>query len=307
MEEWAICAEHISRKFAALTAVDDISLRIAKGTIYGFLGPNGCGKSTTLRMLTGLLTPSSGRINVLGYSIPRQADKLRLNIGYMTQKFSLYSDLSVEENLRFMGTIYGLTGRKLAARSRELLSRFDLNELRAQRVQGLSGGERQRLSLAAATIHSPPLLFLDEPTSAVDPQNRRDFWETLFDLCADGTTILVTTHYMDEAERCHRLAIMQSGKLRADDTPENLMQQLGVQIVEVKARDLRGLKARLLSCRDVHSAAQLGMRLRVLIDKTINDPRGWLRQHFAELAVAELTLVRPTLEDVFVSVTGGRS
>lgn len=168
----------------------------------------------------------------------------------------------------------------------------------------MSGGQKQRLSLAAATMHNPELLFLDEPTSAVDPENRRDFWEQLFDLSDQGTTILVTTHYMDEAERCHRLAIMEAGLIRADGEPLTLMDEMGVNIVEINADGLRALKEKLLQMPQVRSAAQLGIRLRVLIDQEIPDPIAWLRTSFTELSQAEMNLARPSLEDVFVSVTG---
>lgn len=304
MSEFAIQATHITKKFGDFTAIDDLTLRIKKGSIYGFLGPNGCGKSTTIRVLTGLLTPTAGDIQVLGYQMPQDADKLRLKIGYMTQKFSLYEDLTVEENLLFMGNIFGMGKAELKIRCDAQLTTYGLDKLRKQLVGGMSGGQKQRLSLAAATMNQPELLFLDEPTSAVDPENRRDFWEKLFDLSEQGTTILVTTHYMDEAERCHRLAIMESGQLRADDEPEILMANMGVNIVEIKADGLRRLKARLTAYEEVRSTAQLGVRLRVLIKQSIEQPIEWLQTQFPELRSAELTLARPTLEDVFVSVTG---
>ncbi len=303
---YAIEANGLTRKFGRLTAVDALDLRVPKATIYGFLGPNGSGKSTTIRMLCGLLTPTSGSAEVMGCKVPEQAEALRTEIGYMTQKFSLYSDLSVEENLRFMGQIFDFPGKSLRQRIDELLERYSLSDRRQQNAGSLSGGQRQRLALAAATLHRPPLLFLDEPTSAVDPENRRDFWEKLYDLCDQGTTILVSTHYMDEAERCHNLAILETGKLRAEGPPEKLMREMGTHVVEVSAKNLRELKARALQLADVKSAAQQGLRLRVLVNKTIDDPVAYLRQHLhADDAVFEP--VHPSLEDVFVSVTGGHS
>ncbi|GLT16169.1 ABC transporter ATP-binding protein [Vibrio algivorus] len=302
--EIAIQAKNVVKKFGNFKAIDDISLTVPKGCIYGFLGPNGCGKSTTIRTLTGLLTPTSGEIDVLGYQIPKDAEKLRLKIGYMTQKFSLYDDLSVEENLTFMGQIYGMEKEQLKQRIEQQLQTYGLDQLRKQRVKGMSGGQKQRLSLASATMNQPELLFLDEPTSAVDPENRRDFWEKLFDLSDQGTTILITTHYMDEAEKCHRLAIMEAGKMRADGEPEALMLQMGVNVVEIKAENLRQLKQKLLEQEQIRTAAQLGVRLRVLIYQDIDKPIEWLRQAMPELATAEMEIVRPTLEDVFVSVTG---
>ncbi|NVC63038.1 ABC transporter ATP-binding protein [Vibrio sp. 05-20-BW147] len=304
MVEYAIQAQNVVKKFGDFTGIDNITLNVPKGSIYGFLGPNGCGKSTTIRVLTGLLSPSEGNVDVLGLEIPKQSEKLRLKIGYMTQKFSLYDDLTVEENLQFIGQIFGMDKKTLTQRINEQLATYGLDQRRKQRVSGMSGGQKQRLSLAAATMHKPELLFLDEPTSAVDPENRREFWEQLFDLCDQGTTILVTTHYMDEAERCHRLAIMEAGLIRADGAPEELMAQMGVNIVEVKADNLRSLKEQLLPLAEVRSAAQLGIRLRVLIDQRVTDPIAWLRATFPRLQNAEMNLARPSLEDVFVSVTG---
>ncbi|HDY7467804.1 TPA: ABC transporter ATP-binding protein [Vibrio vulnificus] len=304
MVEYAIQAQNVVKKFGDFTAIDNITLNVPKGSIYGFLGPNGCGKSTTIRVLTGLLSPSEGHVDVLGLEIPKESEKLRLKIGYMTQKFSLYDDLTVEENLQFIGQIFGMDEKTLTQRINEQLATYGLDQRRKQRVSGMSGGQKQRLSLAAATMHKPELLFLDEPTSAVDPENRREFWEQLFDLCDQGTTILVTTHYMDEAERCHRLAIMEAGLIRADGAPEELMAQMGVNIVEVKADNLRALKEQLLPLAEVRSAAQLGIRLRVLIDQRVADPIAWLRATFPRLQNAEMNLARPNLEDVFVSVTG---
>ncbi|ENF8747376.1 ABC transporter ATP-binding protein [Vibrio fluvialis] len=304
MSDLAIHAQNVMKKFGDFTAIEGINLSVPKGSIYGFLGPNGCGKSTTIRVLTGLLSPTEGQVNVLGLDIPRQSEALRLKIGYMTQKFSLYDDLSVQENLQFIGQIFGMNRKELNARADEQLKTYGLDERRKQRVGGMSGGQKQRLALAAATMHRPELLFLDEPTSAVDPENRREFWEQLFDLSSQGTTILVTTHYMDEAERCHRLAIMEAGEIRADDEPEKLMQQMGVTVVEVKAPHLRKLKEVLLTKPEVRSAAQLGIRLRVLIHRQVQDPIAWLRQTNPDLAHAEITIARPSLEDVFVTVTG---
>ena len=304
MTEYAIQAENVVKKFGDFTAINHITLNVPKGSIYGFLGPNGCGKSTTIRVLTGLLSPSEGNVDVLGLEIPRQSELLRLKIGYMTQKFSLYDDLSVQENLEFIGQIFGMDTKALKARIEEQLATYGLDQLRKQRVGGMSGGQKQRLSLAAATMHKPELLFLDEPTSAVDPENRRDFWEQLFDLSDQGTTILVTTHYMDEAERCHRLAIMEAGEIRADGEPEQLMAQMGVNIVEVKADNLRELKEKVIKREEVRSAAQLGIRLRILIHQHIEQPINWLIQTFPELEGCEMNIARPSLEDVFVSVTG---
>lgn len=302
MTEPAIRARGLTRRFGELVAINALDLDIPRGRIFGFLGPNGSGKSTAIRMLTGLLSPSAGDISVLGLSIPAQAEALRLRIGYMTQKFSLYEDLSVRENLAFMADIYSLSRSAGRQRVDELLEHYDLTAQVHQRAGQMSGGQRQRLALAAATLHKPELLFLDEPTSAVDPENRRSFWEKLFDLCDTGTTILVSTHYMDEAERCHQLAILEQGHLRVAGAPEQLMADMGVNVVEIQADNLRELKRQLLQRPEIRSAAQLGLRLRVLVHKAVQDPLQLL-QTFAGTG-AELAQVRPNLEDVFVMATG---
>ncbi|PIW62336.1 ABC transporter ATP-binding protein [Shewanella sp. CG12_big_fil_rev_8_21_14_0_65_47_15] len=300
----AIETQGMTRAFGGVNAVENLDLAIPKGTIYGFLGPNGSGKSTSIRMLTGLLSPTSGDIRVLGETLPGAEEKLRRRIGYMTQKFSLYDNLSVRENLEFVAQIYGLNRRQSAQRLVELLALYDLASREKQMAGSMSGGQRQRLALAAATLHHPELLFLDEPTSAVDPENRREFWERLFDLSAQGTTILVSTHYMDEAERCHGLAILERGIKRADGSPQQLMAAMGARVVEVSGDDLRTLKQSLISEPAVLSAAQIGSRLRVLVRSDIEEPLAWLKPKVASRTMEE---VRASLEDVFVTCTGGRA
>ncbi len=303
-DEPVIVAEGLTRRFGDFTAVDALDLRVERGTIYGFLGPNGCGKTTTVRMLTGLLTPSAGRATVLGHQLPRDAEALKFEIGYMTQRFSLYEDLSVRENLNFVAAVYGLGARRARTRIDELLVLYNLSDLAKHRAGAMSGGQRQRLALAAATIHEPKLLFLDEPTSAVDPESRRDFWERLFDLVGLGTSILVSTHYMDEAERCHKLAILSAGRLRADGSPDALMQAMGAHVVEVETSDPRHAKEALTLLADVVAAAQLGARLRVLVSDRIADPVAWLQQQALDTPLGSMEQVRPSLEDVFVTSTG---
>jgi len=303
MSESAISASGVVKRFADIVAVNDLSLEVPKACIYGFLGPNGSGKSTSIRLLTGLLAPTQGEITVLGHQLPQQAELLRRQIGYMTQKFSLYEDLTVMENLRFVAKIFGLDRQAERQRIAELLASYDLNAKAQQLTAKLSGGQKQRLALAAATLHKPTLLFLDEPTSAVDPENRRDFWERLFDLCDQGTTILVSTHYMDEAERCHYLAILDKGRLCASDTPEQLMSDMHAQVIEISGQNLRQLKQQLLTHESVLSAAQQGVRLRVLIKASVDDPIAWLQAQLKS-ANYEIETVRPSLEDVFVHYTG---
>ena len=212
----AIRARGLSKRFGQLQAVDGVDLTVPRASVYGFLGPNGSGKSTTIRMLCGLLIPSAGEIEVLGLKIPEQAEALRKRIGYMTQKFSLYEDLTVRENLEFLATVQGLPREARRTRIEELLVAYNLVDGAKHLAGSMRVGQKQRLALAGATVHKPELLFLDEPTSAVDPESRRDFWEKLFDLADLGTTILVSTHYMDEAERCHRNDIHQPRPLFAD-------------------------------------------------------------------------------------------
>lgn len=305
MSDIAIETRGLTHRFGNFTAVDQLDLRIPANTIYGFLGPNGSGKSTSMRLITGLLTPTQGDIRVLGMDIPAQTEELRLRIGYMTQKFSLYEDLSVQENLDFMAQIYNLDKHQRRQRITEQLHAYGLDQRNARLAGSLSGGQRQRLALACATLHKPELLILDEPTSAVDPENRRDFWEKLFDLCDQGTTILVSTHYMDEAERCHGIAILEGGVKRADGSPAQLMKELGAQVIEISGDNLRQLKQTLVANERVISAAQQGTHLRVLIDEKIANPREWLQREFLEVMNGrELNLVRPSLEDVFVHCTG---
>ena len=213
--------------------------------------------------------------------------------------------MSVIENIRFIAQIYSLSAKDRKKRIDEQLQLYGLNHRGSRLAGSLSGGERQRLALACATLHKPELLVLDEPTSAVDPENRRDFWEKLFDLCDQGTTILVSTHYMDEAERCHGLAILENGIKRADGSPKQLMQDLGAQVIEIGGDNLRQLKQQLMANDSVISASQQGTHLRVLIKENIQQPQQWLQQEFAQvMANRSMTLVRPSLEDVFVNCTG---
>ena len=300
----AVCARGLTRRFGAVTAVDDLDLDVPHGRIYGFLGPNGSGKTTTIRMLCGLLRPSSGDATVLDLVLPRDAEALRPRIGYMTQRFALYEDLTIGENLHFVAEIFTVDVDRRAARIAEQLDRFQLEAMVGQRVGTLSGGQRQRLSLAAATLHEPELLFLDEPTSAVDPRSRRDFWELLFELANAGTTILLSTHFMDEAERCHRLAILDRGVLMAEGTPRTLMEEIDASVVEVETAAPVRAHALLERTPGVQSLAQLGTRLHVLLDPNLHDP---VARVLAPLRVMDgdvrARLIPASLEDVFVAAT----
>jgi len=300
MTEIVIETRGLTKYFGDYCAVNNLDLSIRRGAIYGFLGPNGCGKSTTMRLLTGLLTPCAGEVRVLGNELPQQAEALRRKIGYMTQKFSLYDNLSVMENLQFVAQIYGLTKRQSHERIAQLLALYHLEDKQKVRAGALSGGQKQRLALAAATLHEPPLLLLDEPTSAVDPENRREFWERLFDLSDAGTTILVSTHYMDEAERCHGLAILELGQKRADASPQQLMRQLKASVFLLQGDNLRQLGKQLAPMSEVISTAQIGNTLRVLLAPALAEPQQWLQW---QLPGTSLQRVEPNLEDVFVATT----
>jgi ABC-2 type transport system ATP-binding protein len=306
--EPAIVATGLTRRFGRLTAVAGVDLAIPKAGIYGFLGPNGSGKSTTIRMLCGLLEPSAGTVEVLGHRMPRDAERLRRRLGYMTQRFSLWDDLTVTENLEFMARIYGLDAAERRERIAELRDEYDLAPLLRQRAGTMSGGQRQRLALAAATLHRPELLLLDEPTSAVDPQSRRDFWESLFALVRRGTTILVSTHYMDEAERCHRLAILAEGRLVAEGSPRELMRGIAAAVVEIEAEDVDAARVALAGDERIRSIAQLGTRLHALLDRDAPDAAGRVSKRLVAAGVAaQVHAVPASLEDVFVAATGFRN
>ena len=300
----AIEARGLSKHFGSLRAVNRLDLDVPRGQIYGFLGPNGSGKSTTIRMLCGLLTPTEGTARVLDTEIPGKARKLRPRIGYMTQKFSLFGDMTVLENLRFISEIYSYPKADRQRRIEELLERYDLIGQRRQMAGTMSGGQKQRLALACAVLHHPELLMLDEPTSAVDPQSRRDFWANLFRLAESGTTILVSTHYMDEAERCHRLAILDRGVKVADGTPRELQAATGMHVVEVIAEDPYAAQVAIKALPEVASVTQLGIRLRVLIAERHPEPIAIIERALAAGAIeADVHAASATLEDVFVAVT----
>ena len=305
-EPLAIRARGITKRFKHLVAVDHVDLSVPKAHVYGFLGPNGSGKSTTIRMLCGLLTPSEGEIEVLGLQVPKQAEALRRRIGYMTQKFSLFEDLSVRENLEFLAAVQDIPRAQATRRIDELIERYNFKDRQQQLAGTMSGGQKQRLALAGAVIHDPELLFLDEPTSAVDPESRRDFWETLFELADAGTTILVSTHYMDEAERCHRLAILDRGVLVADGSPAELAGDIAGRTLAVHSNHPRRAQRALINASGVISAAQVGNTLRVLTAEN-GDAAARMAALLREAGIdASVEPTEPSLEDVFVAVTRGR-
>ena len=228
----AVHSEKLTKKFGDVTAVDNVTFDVNRGEVFGVLGPNGSGKTTTIRMLCGLLTPTSGTATVAGFDVRTQSEEIRRNIGYMSQRFGMYEDLTVEENLDFYSSLYGLAGEEKRKRMEELFDELGLRPRIKQLVGTLSGGWKQRISLACAIAHHPQVLFLDEPTAGVDPAARRRFWDTIYELARDGTTILVTTHYMDEAARCQRIAFLSRGHLIAIGTSEEVTRQFGKPTIE---------------------------------------------------------------------------
>ncbi|MBI2393871.1 MAG: ABC transporter ATP-binding protein [Deltaproteobacteria bacterium] len=295
--------EHLSRHFGSLVAVRDVSLSVQRGEIFGVLGPNGAGKSTTIRMLCGILDPTGGRGTVVGYDIARDAEKIKQRIGYMTQRFSLYEDLSVIENLRFYAGIYGVAWKKRKARVDAVLSSSGLEQRKDQLAGTLSGGWKQRVALACATIHEPPLLFLDEPTAGVDPVSRRDFWEQIHAIASQGTTVLLTTHYMDEAERCHRLSFIFRGTLLDVGTPDEIVARRHLQVAELEVERATDAAALLRTRPEVEEVAHYGHTLRVAV-RGGADPERIVREVLegGGVAVDSLRRSRVTVEDAFVAM-----
>jgi ABC-2 type transport system ATP-binding protein len=294
-----ISVHNLTRKFGEFTAVDHINFDVAAGEIVGYLGPNGSGKTTTIRMLLGLLQPSDGEATVLGYDIAKQAEEIRSRVGYMSQKFAIYDDLTTAENLTFYGGVYGITDKE------RIQSTLDLVGLKGHEktlTRDLSTGWRQRLSLAIALIHQPKLLFLDEPTSGVDPTARRAFWDLIYQLAENGVTILVTTHYMDEAEYCERVAVMRDGKLLAMDTPTNLKHSIiKGDVWEVYAQPLeKGLEI-LAAIEGVERVGLAGDHLRVISLKVKKEALQDILSR-EKLWVEKIERGEPTLEDVFLSL-----
>jgi ABC-2 type transport system ATP-binding protein len=305
-----ISAQGLTRRFGALTAVDAVDLDVHRGEIFGCLGPNGSGKSTLMRMLLGLLEPSAGTARVLGCNMPGDAERLRPQVGYMTQRFSLYEDLSVAENLDFAAEVFGMARRERRRRVNEALVEAGLEPYSTTRAAALSGGWKQRLALAAATIHAPRVLLLDEPTAGVDPQSRRHFWETLFGLAARGTTILVSTHYMDEAVRCHRLCLMRDGRRAAIGSPRQLTDPLAGRTIDLRTNDTGAAIDVLRASPLVASVTQLGYTAHVLLVRNLAAREKATAELAHALAAAGVVVrdardAEPNLEDAFVDLLLG--
>ncbi len=298
----AVNVEGLTRRFGDFIAVDDVSLNIVKGEIYGFLGPNGAGKSTTIRMLCGLLIPNEGKGTVGGYDVISQSEQIKQNIGYMSQKFSLYDDLTIEENIDFFSGIYGVPKEKKPVRKEWALDMAGLMDRRYAITKELPGGFKQRLALGCAILHEPPILFLDEPTSGVDPLSRRRFWELINELSKAGTTIFVTTHYMDEAEYCHRLGLIYRGKLIAEGEPSEMKSRyMAKDVLEIEID--RVVEAMEVLEQHNIQAAIFGSALHVIVENAgMGLPQ--IEKIFREsgIGAGSIKKIVPSLEDVFVTL-----
>jgi ABC-2 type transport system ATP-binding protein len=298
----AVTARELTRVFGDFVAVDAVSFEVAEGEVFGFLGPNGAGKTTTIKMLTGLLAPTSGEARVAGFDVASEAEEVRRHIGYMSQAFSLYGDLTVEENVAFFAGLYGVRGARRQARRRAVLEMADLADSRRRLVRELPLGYKQRLALGCALLHEPPVLFLDEPTSGVDPLTRRSFWDVIYDLSDRGTTVFVTTHYMEEAERCHRLALMNRGRIIALDAPGRIRTGLAHPLLEVRTGEAPRAVEALEGTAGVLSAGLFGRA----VHATVEDAEGGRRAIREALAgagigVESIDEVTPSLEDAFIA------
>ena len=289
MMEYAIETRDLTCKFGNFTAVDKLNIRVAPGQIYGFLGSNGSGKSTSIRMLCGLLKPAAGSGTVLGYDVETQAEKIKEHIGYMSQKFSLYLDLTVFENLDFYAGMYGLRGAEKFARVNEMIAEMQLEDKRDALSATLSGGLKQRLALACAILHKPRLLFLDEPTSAVDPISRRSFWQIIHGLALGGTTMVVTTHFMEEAEHCDEMVFLDAGKMVAQGSPKALKDSIKEVLVSIASDDSIKLRDEIRISLPVLDAYIFGRELRLLMR----------REDLGALAGYAYNVIEPSMEDVF--------
>ena len=299
-----IVARHLTKRFKNFTAVDSVDFEVRRGEIMGFIGPNGAGKSTIIRMLCGLLRPSAGQILIAGIDVAARPEAARQQIGYMSQKFSLYGDLSVAENLRFFGGIYRVPKKKLAKRMAYAIDMAGLAGREDHLVSALAGGWKQRLALGCAILHNPPILFLDEPTSGVDPISRRRFWDLIHDLAAGGVAVLVTTHYMDEAEYCDRIMLINQGRVVASGSPTELKHTpLGGQMLQVECESIGKALHLLTAAKGVRDVAAFGDMLHVLTDPRL-DGEAAIREVLAANGIARVAISRiePGLEDIFVNL-----
>jgi ABC-2 type transport system ATP-binding protein len=300
MNEPVIRVENLTRRFGEFVAVDHINFQVKEGEVVGYLGPNGSGKTTTMRMLLGLLAPNEGKATVLGFDSYRQSEQVRTRVGYMSQKFALYDDLTVLENLVFYGGVYGISDRTRIKATLDLVGLVGHDSIL---TRSLSAGWRQRLALAIALVHRPKLLFLDEPTSGVDPNARRTFWDLIYDMAEDGVTILVTTHYMDEAEYCERVGIMRDGKLLAMDTPLNLKKQvIPGEVWEIYGESLEGVVTTLQEVTGVLRVSLTGDHIRIISERNLKREDLYKELQAKGVNITNFVKGEPTLEDVFLSL-----
>jgi ABC-2 type transport system ATP-binding protein len=301
-----VVVRELSKSFGDFVAVDHVSFTVTGGEVFGFLGPNGAGKTTTIKMLNGLLAPTSGAARVAGFDVATQPEEVRTRIGYMSQRFSLYPDLTVAENIELFSGLYGVTGARYRDRRAWILRTAGLEHAEARLTGDLPLGWKQRLALGCAVVHEPPILFLDEPTSGVDPLARRHFWDLIDALATAGTTVIVTTHYMEEAEYCHRLALMNRGRLIALDSPAHLRAALELPIYEVRAGDPVAAMGALANAPGVVDASLFGRAVHVMVDEAEAGAAGVRAAlESAGQSVRSVERVRPSLEDVFVSLVRG--
>ena len=302
----AIKTIDLSKAFGSVVAVDHLNLEVMGGELFGLVGPDGAGKTTTMRLLAGIMEPTSGEAHVAGFSIRTESEAIKERIGYMSQRFGLYEDLTVIENIHFYADLYGVTKRERPARIERLLGFSNLTPFKARLAGKLSGGMKQKLGLACALVHTPEVLFLDEPTNGVDPVSRRDFWKILYDLLKEGITIFVSTAYLDEAERCRRVGLMHSGELLRVDAPAAIRGSLALRMFEVWTSDTRGAVDVARDTAGIKSAAAYGDRLHVLVDDTAAVDHLVQRLEAAGINVHARRERVPSLEDVFISMVEGR-
>ena len=308
MPETMIESERLTRRFGNFTAVDNVSFSVSKGSIFGFLGPNGSGKSTVIRMLCGLLQPSSGTARIAGRDVVKDADAIKSMIGYMSQKFSLYDELTVNENLVFSGKLYGLSGRDLKRRRDELIAITHLEPYLDRRAALLSGGWRQRLAMACALMHKPTVLFLDEPTAGIDPVARRELWDLLFEFAGQGMTLFVTTHYMDEAERCSHVGYIYMARLIVCGEPDQLKQMpdvspAGTRRLDVTCDHVTTALQTMRQVAGVQSATVFGQSMHLLVADSVSERQIEERLRGVGISHTEIHEIGPSLEDVFVALT----
>jgi ABC-2 type transport system ATP-binding protein len=307
VQQSAIVASHLTRTFPGVHAVNDLSFDVRPGEIFGLVGPDGAGKTTTLRMLAGVMPPDSGSATVAGFDVVRDPEGAKLHLSYMPQRFGLYEDLTVDENIRFYADLFGVDRVEQTTRSAELLEAAGMSEFRKRLAGKLSGGMKQKLGLVCALIHRPKVILLDEPTTGVDPVSRRDFWKILYNLVSEGVAILTSTAYLDEAERCHRVALLHQGKLLFCDTPANLKSRLGKGVLAITSPQPRPLHEALQSAEGISSMVLTGDGVHVVVDDaTRRIPEFTSRLRAAAVPFDELRMVTPTIEDLFVdAVTSG--